>query len=140
MPLFKGESEEKLRKIHPVKVGSLSNPLDLPWVSQSEKYLELCRAAISENIDLVIMHTDAKFGRNLKKRIDNLTKIKDYVESLNKMLILILPETPDKNRISYFRALVENEFIVFPELKRAGKAYISLYNYGEKIKRLEKEF
>jgi acyl-CoA synthetase (NDP forming) len=140
LPLFEGESEEKLRKIHPVKVGSLSNPLDLPWVSQSDKYLELCRAAISENINLVIMHTDARFGRNLKKRIDNLTKIKDYVESLNKMLILILPESPDKNRIKYFRALVENEFIVFPELKRAGKAYLSLYNYGEKIKRLEKEF
>ncbi|MFX1337804.1 MAG: hypothetical protein ACFFDK_04280, partial [Promethearchaeota archaeon] len=139
LPLFKGEAEERLNKIYPVKVGSLSNPLDLPWVSSTDKYLELCKAAISENIDFVIMHTDARFGRNLKKRIDNLTKIKDYVESLNKMLILILPETPEKNRIRYFRALVENGFIVFPELKRAGKAYLALYNYGIKIRRMETE-
>jgi acetyl-CoA synthetase (ADP-forming) len=139
LPLFKGEVEEKLKQIYPVKVGSLSNPLDLPWVSRSEKYLELCKAAISEKIDLVIMHTDARFGRSLKKRIDNLTKIKDYVESLNKILILILPETPEKNRIRYFRALVENGFIVFPELKRAGKAYLALYNYGKKIRRMRGE-
>ncbi len=137
LPLFKGEKEEKLNKIYPVKIGSLSNPLDLPWVSRSEKYLELCKEAISEDIDIVFMHTDARFGRNLKKRLDNLTKIKNYVESQNKILILILPETPEKNRIRYFRALVENGFIVFPELMRAGKAYLALYNYGIKIKKME---
>ena len=138
LPLFKGETEERLKQIYPVKIGSLSNPLDLPWVSRSEKYLELCKAAISENIDVVIMHTDARFGRSYKKRIENLTKIKDYIESLNKMLILILPDTPEKNRIRYFHALIEIGFIVFPELKRAGKAYLALYNYGKKIKKLEK--
>jgi hypothetical protein len=84
------------------------------------------------------MHTDARFGRSYKKRIESLMKIKNYIESLNKMLILILPETPEKNRIRYFRALIEDGFIVFPELKRAGKAYLALYNYGEKIKKLEK--
>ncbi len=140
LPLFDGNVKEKLMSIYQVKIGSLSNPLDLPWVSRSEKYLELCKVAISENIDLVIMHTDARFGRNLKKRLENLMKIKEYVESLNKMLILILPETPEKNRIRYYRALIENGFIVFPELKRAGKAYLSLYNYGKKISRMENKF
>jgi acyl-CoA synthetase (NDP forming) len=138
LPLFEGETEEKLQQIYPVKIGSLSNPLDLPWVSRSEKYLELCKAAISENIDVVIMHTDARFGRSYKKRIENLAKIRNYIESLNKMLILILPETPEKNRIRYFQALIENGFIVFPELNRAGKAYLALYNYGEKIRNLKK--
>ena len=137
LPLFDGKVKEKLMNIYQVKIGSLSNPLDLPWVSRSKKYLELCKAAISENIDMVIMHTDARFGRSYKKRIKNLAKIKEYIESLNKMLILILPETPEKNRIRYFRALIENGFVVFPELKRAGKAYLSLYNYGKKIRRME---
>ena len=140
LPLFEGEVKEKLMKVYKVKVGSLSNPLDLPWVSRSEKYLELCKTAISENINLIIMHTDARFGRNYKKRIENLSKIKDYIESLNKMLILILPETPEKSRIRYYRALIENGFIVFPELKRAGKAYLALYNYGKKVNRLENKF
>jgi hypothetical protein len=51
-----------------------------------------------------------------------------------------LPETPEKNRIRYNRALVENGFIVFPELRRAGKAYLALYNYGKKIRRIKNKF
>ncbi len=36
--------------------------------------------------------------------------------------------------------LIEEGFIVYPELKRAGKAYLALYNYGKKIKRSEHKF
>jgi len=71
----------KLKKIYPIKIGSLSNPLDLPWIEQTKEYLEICKAAISENIDLVIIETDA--ASNLESKgfqayYSNILKIKEY--------------------------------------------------------------
>jgi len=58
LPLFNGKTIERLRNVYPIKIGSLSNPLDLPWVSRSNEYVELCKAAITENIDLIVIHAN----------------------------------------------------------------------------------
>ncbi len=142
LPLFDDEIKESLKKIYPIKIGSLSNPLDLPWVSRSEKYLELCKVAITENIDLVFMHTNA-WGMRDKERFEryynNLKKIKEYTESLNKALIMILAETPYKNRNNYYEILLNDDFIVYPSLERGAKSFLKLYEYGKKLARIYKE-
>jgi acyl-CoA synthetase (NDP forming) len=140
LPLFHGKTKEKLTEVYPIKVGSLSNPLDLPWVSRSEKYIEVCKTAITEDIDLVIMHTNA-WGMRDEERFqsyyDNLKKIKKYIDSLNKLLIMILAETPHKIRNEYYELLIKDGFIVYPDLRRAAKAFLALYEYGEKLRRLK---
>ena len=145
MPLFDDEIKKKLMDIYPLKVGSYSNPLDLPWFSDRQKYLEICLGAISENIDLVIMHTDAgsrsrRDEEEAKKRYDNLLALKEHVESQNKILIMILPEYPDRTRIRYFKQLVNDGFIVFPTVRKAARAFLALHDYGKRIREIKKSF
>ena len=143
LPTFKGESLEKLRKIYPIKIGSLCNPLDMPWIESSKEYLEISKAAIEENIDLVMIETDVaanfKQTKHFPGYYSNLKKIKDYVESLNKILILILYQYPSPHRKEYYEMLIEEGFIVYPTLPQAARAYLALYEYGQKRKILKNQ-
>lgn len=135
VPNFDGEISEKLRRIYPIKVGSLSNPLDMPYIEMREEYLEIIKAAISEDIDLIIMQTDTASNLQSKNRLglySNLKKIKDFTDSQNKVLILILYEYPDENRKKYYDMLTNDGFIVYPSISRAVEAYLTLYEYGKK--------
>ncbi len=135
VPSFEGEISEKLKKIYSIKVGSLKNPLDMPYIEMREEYLEIVKAAISEDIDLIIMQTDTASNLQSENRIGlyaNLLKIKEFVDSQNKVLILILYEYPDENRKKYYDMLTNDGFIVYPTIPRAVKAYLALYEYGRK--------
>jgi len=138
VPYFEGESLEKLRKIYPIKIGSLNNPIDIPWISSSTTYLEVAKTAISENIDLVLIETDL-FGddfdpENLSNYYKNILRLKEYTESLGKTFMLILPQYSGKTREKYINKLFEDGFIVYPSVRRAGKSFLALYEYGKKIK------
>ena len=134
---------QKLRKIYPIKIGSLKNPLDMPWISRSNKYYEVVSTAISEDIDLVIIETDIWENEfeadDFKRYYNNLLRIKEYTESLNKMLILTLPQYPSKYREKYIEKLSRDNFIVYPSVRRAAKSFLALYEYGMKIKILNKK-
>ncbi len=135
LPYFEGETLEKLQKIHQLKVGSLSNPLDLPWMVYTDAYRKITQAAITEEIDLVIIESDS--WRNIQDPefqwyYDNILEIKRHVEELGKILIITLPEYPDENRNNFFQNLVRDGFIVFPNMKRAAQAFLALYDYGLK--------
>ncbi|TFG28104.1 MAG: hypothetical protein EU532_06045 [Promethearchaeota archaeon] len=136
LPTFKGETLEKLRKIYPIKIGSLCNPLDLPWIEHTEEYLEISKAAISENIDLILIETDVSSNfmqsKHFQGYYSNLKKIKEYAESLNKLLILILYQYPSPSREEYYNMLIEEGFIVYPTLSQAAHAFLALSEYGQK--------
>ena len=143
VPVFKGEVLEKLRKIYPVKIGSLSNPIDLPWISSSDKYLDLALTAITEDINLVMILTDAweEFGGedNSQKYYNNLLNIREHTESLDNIFTLILPDYPARRRRRYYSKLIKDNFIVYPSFRRAAKSFLALYEYGSKIKFLSKK-
>ncbi|MFW9825779.1 MAG: hypothetical protein ACFFE4_22750, partial [Candidatus Thorarchaeota archaeon] len=142
IPYFEGEQLEKLRKIYPIKIGSLNNPLDMPWISSSQTYIEVTKTAISENIDVVMIETDI-FGdfdeENPNNYYKNLLILKEYTESLGKILTLVLPEYPGKTRQKFFTKLSKDGFIVYPSVRRAGRAFLALYEYGRKINKLNKK-
>ena len=139
VPYFEGETLEKLREIYPIKIGSLSNPLDIPWISSSETYLKIAKKASSENVDLVIIETDMwEEEPNFDSYYNNLLAIRKHVESLDKIFILILPEYPAKHRQKYYKMLIDDDFIVYPSVRRAAKAFLALYDYGKKIENLNK--
>jgi acyl-CoA synthetase (NDP forming) len=138
MPLFEGKIKEKLMEIFPLKIGSYSNPLDLPWITYTDKFYEICKTAISENIDLVVIESDApdKFdGKWFKGYYENLIKIKDYMDANNKVLIIILHEYPDENREGFYKMLKDKDFLIYPTIQRAAKSYLALYEYGLKRKK-----
>ncbi|MFX1314408.1 MAG: CoA-binding protein, partial [Promethearchaeota archaeon] len=135
LPYFKGEALNKLKAIYPIIIGSLSNPFDLPWISHKKIYLEVCKTAIDENIDLVIIETDAwrdLEGEYFQSYYNNLIELKKYVEALNKIFIIILHQYPSNSRNSFYDLLIKDDFLVYPSIEAAGKSFLKLYEYGEK--------
>ncbi len=137
LPLFEGEVKNNLMKILPVKVGSLVNPLDLPWIAGTDDFAKIVIAAISDKIDVVIIESDTALNWDAERHkiyVMNLRKIKSYVESVNKLLFVILPEYPHKLRHEYFDLLSKEAFIVYPSVRRAAKAFLTLQAWGKRFK------
>ncbi|MGQ4872510.1 MAG: CoA-binding protein [Promethearchaeia archaeon] len=140
LPQFKGAKLEKLRNVYPLKIGSLSNPLDLPWIVATDIFVNLCKAAIDDDIDLFIIETDSPLywdEERFNRYYNNLLKIKEHIESLNKILILVLPEYPHKVRQNYYKKLLNDCFIVYPSINRAAMAFLRLYEYGSKLNKFK---
>jgi len=137
LPLFEGKKLEKLKQIYPIKIGSLSNPLDLPWIVSTKVYLEVCKAAINDDIDFVMVVTDA--WRDLeemrfKNFYSNLLGIKSHVESIGKTFVIILPVYPSESRRTLHAKLAKDGFLVYPSIERAAKSFLKLYEYEKKRK------
>jgi len=136
VPTFKDKTLEKLREIAPIKVGSLANPLDIPYIEGRDYYLEVIKTAIAEGgIDFIVMLTDSASNLQSKDRLAmyaNLLKVKEYVDSQNKVLVMILYEYPGEARKKYYDMLVNDGFIVYPTLQKAAESFLALYEYGQK--------
>ena len=101
-------------------------------------FLEVNKAAIDENIDLIIVETDAWGdweGEFFKAYYNNLFELKKYVESLNKIFIIILHQYPSKSRKAFYEMLIKDNFLVYPTIEAAAKSFLKLFEYGEKIRR-----
>ena len=135
MPLFEGKKLEKLKEIYPIKIGSLANPLDLPWLTSDEVYLKICVAAIDDEIDFVMLVSDAFSdfeGDRFKKYYKNLLGIKAHVDSLDKTFVIILSDYPSESRQKFYAKLTNDGFILFPSIERAAKSFLKLTEYGKK--------
>ncbi|MHA2390360.1 MAG: hypothetical protein ACXAEX_00185 [Promethearchaeota archaeon] len=140
VPQFKGETLKKLKTIYPIRVGSLSNPLDLPFVTYQKELAEVTKAAVDEDINLVVIETDAWKdieSKRFKGYYRNLLEIKEYVESQNKILFIILHQYPSESRKIFVNMLLKDNFLVYPSLETAAKAFLKLYEYGKKIENLK---
>ncbi len=137
VPLFEGKKLEMLKQIYPIKIGSLSNPLDMPWIVSTKVYLEVCKAAIDDDIDFVMLVTDAWRDleeKRFKNYYNNLLGIKTHVESIDKIFVIILPDYPSESRKRFHAKLTKDGFLVYPSIERAAKSFLKLYEYGKKRK------
>jgi len=137
LPIISGKKLEALKQIYPIRVGSLSNPLDMPWIISSKVYLEVCKAAIDDTIDLVMIVTDA--WRDLeddkfKNFYINLLGIRKHAESLDKIFVIILPQYPSESREILSNKLKSDGFLVYESIERAARSFLKLYEYGKKRK------
>ena len=135
LPLIEGEKLKKLKEIYPIQIGSLANPLDLPWLTADEVYLKICRAAIDEDIDFVMIVSDAWSdleGNRFKNYYNNLLGIKAHVESLDKTFVIILPDYPSKSRQKFYTKLSDDGFILYSSIESAAKSFLKLTEYGKK--------
>ena len=140
LPYFEGDALEKLKEIYPIKVGSLSNPFDLPWITHQKVLVEVCKSAINENFDLIMVETDAwkdMEGERFKGYYNNLLELREYVESLNKVFIIILHQYPSESQAKFSQLLLNDNFIVYPTIEAAAKSFLKLYEYGKKLSKLK---
>jgi acyl-CoA synthetase (NDP forming) len=136
VPHFKGEALERLKNIFDIRVGSLANPLDLPFVTYQKELAEVTKAASDEDISLVLLETDAWKdieGKRFKGYYNNLLDIRNYVESQNKIFTIILHHYPSESRKIFVDMLLKDNFLVYPSLEAAAKSFLKLYEYGKKI-------
>ncbi len=137
MPQFKGETLKALKKIYPLKIGSLSNPLDMPWITSRKEFSEICIEASKHDIDFIVVETDAWSdieGERFKIYYNGLKAIKGYVESTNKVFSIILHQYPSNSREKFHEMLIKDNFLVFPTVERAAKAFLKLHEYGKKLR------
>ncbi len=139
LPYFEGKTLEKLKEVYPIKIGSLSNPFDLPWIIHQKVFVDVCKAGIDENIDLVIFETDSwkdLEGDAFKAYYKNLLELRNHVECLNKTFIIILHQYPSQSQGIFNNMLIKDKFIVYPTIETAAKSFLKLYEYGKKLNRL----
>ncbi len=137
LPLFEGAVKEKLLKILPLKVGSLSNPLDLPWIAGTPEFAKVVQAAIFDQIDVIIIESDTNLNWDPVRHeayYNNLLQIKGYTERIDKLLLVILPEYPHPTRHSFYDRLMKDGFVVYPSVRRAAKAFLVLQAWGQRFK------
>ncbi len=138
LPLFEGESKKKLMEVFPLKIGSLSNPLDLPWIVSTEVFVNICKAAVSDTIDLVVVESDSPLHWDIdrfERYYNNLLQIKKHLEPLNKVFVIIVPEYPHPIRQEFYQRLLKDGFVVYPSIQRAARAFLSLFEFGGKVRR-----
>ncbi len=138
LPLFEGDALEKLKRIFPIRIGSLSNPFDIPWITHKKEVIDICKSAIDKNIELVIIETDTwrdMENNRFKGYYKNLLELREYVESLNKIFIIILHQYPSVSLEKFHQKLMNDKFIVYSTIEAAAKAFLKLFEFGEKLKR-----
>jgi len=108
--------------------------MDMPWIISSDVYLKVCKAAIDDTIDLVLIVTDA--WRDLdddkfKKFYSNLLGLRKHAESLDKIFVIILPQYPSESREILSNKLKNDGFLVYESIESAARSFLKLYEYGK---------
>ncbi|MFX1293980.1 MAG: CoA-binding protein [Promethearchaeota archaeon] len=131
VPEISAPTRNKMEEM--ISIGSVSNPLDLPWIGREDKYVEICKLAINEDyIGGVIFETGTweKFDERFNKYFKNLVKIFNYTKQLRKPFFVSLPYSHlYKQREEYKNKLIEIGIPVFPSILRAAKTFLNLYEF-----------
>jgi acyl-CoA synthetase (NDP forming) len=134
MPEIAAATQTKMKSL--IKVGSVRNPIDLPWIGREEKYPEICRLAIEEPYIGGIINESGtwdKLDERFQKYFENLLKIFEYAKAVKKPFLLSLPYSNNyMQREEFKNMLTEQGIPVFPTIQRAAKAFLSLYEFQRK--------
>lgn len=133
LPEIAPETQRKMKAM--ISIGSVKNPLDLPWIVRREKYPEICKLAIQEKyIGGVFLETAAweRQEEQFYGYLGNLTKIFEYCKEYGKPFLVSLPESPFYvQRENFKNLLIERGIPVFPNLQSAAMAFLNMYNYQQ---------
>ena len=134
MPEIRPPTRDQLKKM--ISIGSIRNPLDLPWIDSTEKYPRICNLAINEDyIGGAILETGAweTSGEHFNRYFENLMKIFENAKQLGKPFLISLPHSHNyKQRKKFKDRLIAQGIPVFPSILRAAKAFLNLYEFQQR--------
>ncbi len=134
VPQIAPSTQEQMKQM--ISVGSVKNPLDLPWINSKEKYPNICKIAINEDyIGGVILETGAWeiLDERFEKYFKNLLKIADFTKQVGKPFLISLPHSHNYRQREKFKdRLIAQGISVFPSIIRAAKAFLTLYLFQKK--------
>ncbi|NVM54211.1 MAG: CoA-binding protein [Candidatus Helarchaeota archaeon] len=119
-----------------ISIGSVANPLDLPWIEREEKYPEICKIAIREPyVGGVIIEAFAprRFDKHHEIFYNNIMKIANFSRGAKKPFLMSLPYSKGIQREKYKDILIKDRIPVFPSVERAARAFSNLYKYKSKF-------
>jgi len=117
-----------------IRVGSITNPLDLPDIRDETVRLELFKLAVSENyISGAIQLNPGPRWRGIDQDEEALEKfyadLMRYKEICNKIGKPFMLTTPNSNDEDFRKKLIELEIPAFSSFSKAAKAFSNLYHY-----------
>ena len=138
VPAIREPTHSKMKEL--IRVGSITNPLDLPDVRDENLRFELFKLAISEEYisGAIRLNPGPKWRgmdqdeEALKKYYADLKRYKEICDKLGKPLMLTIPNSNDAD---FRKKLIEMEIPAFSSFSRAAKAFSNLYRFkNPKIK------
>ncbi|MHA1268348.1 MAG: CoA-binding protein [Candidatus Helarchaeota archaeon] len=134
VPEIQEPVKSKLKSM--ISIGSIANPLDLPWIGRHDKFPEICKIALNEPyIGGVIFETFAplQFDDRFKIYYANILKIANYCKKVKKPFLLSLPYTNIVQREQLKKDFIKDRIPIFPSIERAARAFLNLFIYQIKI-------
>jgi len=133
VPAIREPTNSKMKEL--IRVGSITNPLDLPDVRDEKIRFELFKQAVSEEYisgAIRLQPSPNWRGRvrdeeRLEKFYTDLQEYKDICNDLRKPLLLTVPNS--RSDKEYRKRLIEMEIPAFSSFARAAKAFSNLYRY-----------
>ena len=141
IPAIREPTHSKMKEL--IRVGSITNPLDLPDVRDENIRFELFKLAVSEDyISGAIRLSSGPKWRGMdqdeeavKKFYADLMRYKGLCDRLGKPFMLTVPNSYDAD---FRQKLIELEIPAFSSFSRAAKAFSNLYRFkNPKFKRYE---
>ncbi|MHA1275987.1 MAG: CoA-binding protein [Candidatus Helarchaeota archaeon] len=128
------ETQKQMREM--ISIGSVKNPLDLPWIARREKFSELVKIAVHENYIGGCIMEAGTWGRLDDKFLDyfnNICRMHLACKEVRKPFLVALPHSKlYENREKIKNRLLNTGIPVFPTILRAGKAFLNLYEFQRK--------
>lgn len=132
VPAIQEPTHSKMKEL--IRVGSITNPLDLPDIRDDELRFELFELAISEEYisGAIRLSTGPRWrGRDPDKEATerfyaDLLRYKELCDRLGKPFMVTNPNSSDKK---FKKKLIELEIPAFSSFARAAKAFSNLYRF-----------
>ncbi|MFX1376313.1 MAG: hypothetical protein ACFFA0_10900 [Promethearchaeota archaeon] len=132
VPAIREPTHSKMKEL--IRVGSITNPLDLPDIRDDEIRFELIKLAVSEEYisGVVQLSTGPRFrgGKIDKEEEEKYYKeLVRYKETCNKLGKPFMVYVPTSNTADFRERLIDLEIPSFSTFARAAKAFSNLYRY-----------
>jgi acyl-CoA synthetase (NDP forming) len=132
VPPILDPTKSEMKKL--IRVGSITNPLDLPDVRDDDLRYELFKLAVSEEYisGAIRLSTGPKWrGQDqdqeaTERFYSDLIRYKELCNKIGKPFMITNPNSNDKD---FRKKLIELEMPAFSSFARAAKAFSNLYRY-----------
>jgi acyl-CoA synthetase (NDP forming) len=132
IPAIREPTHSKMKEL--IRVGSITNPLDLPDVRDENIRFELFKLAISEEYisGAIRLSSGPKWrwgpqDKDAEERFyADLMRYKEICDKLGKPFMLTIPNSND---VEFRKRLVELEIPAFSSFAKGAKAFSNLYRY-----------
>ncbi len=141
MPEIAPEAQEKMLEM--ISIGSVKNPLDLPWIARKEKFSEIVKIAVQESYiggGIMEVGTWGYLDEKFMKYFENVYRMYAACKEVGKPFLVALTHSKlFENREKIKTMLLERGIPVFPTIERAAKAFINLFEFQRKLASISRD-